>query len=252
MTRLLFTKAALFGGAVLGCLAHGAALAQSALQSSVTVEIESDRRERGLSWSDGKAAASLAAYIPATDRLSLDVEAVTLRDTARHGGSEVAITAAPRLALTQSAWNLGVGARGQLFVGRSGLSYVELTGDLDHTIGPVRVGLEAAFAPSQAAIGGENLYLSGRAEGGIPGTPLTVYGGAGHTSGSDRRVRAARLRPGGDYFDYHLGVEYSRADLSLGVRYSDTSIGKREIDRLSPYFDRHYGARVVAYLRITP
>lgn len=251
MRRLPPNYAALIAG-LAACLLHGAASAQPVQQVSLSAEVETDRRERGLGWSDGKVAASVSAYVPVTDRLSLDVEAANLRDSARHDGADLAITAAPRLALTQSAWNLSVGVRGHLFVGRSGLHYMEVTGDLDHTIGPIRLGLGAAFAPSQSAIGGENLYLAGRAESGIPGTPLTVYGGAGHTSGPDRRAGAARLRPGGDYFDYHLGVEYSRAVLALGVRYSDTSIARRAVDRTSAYYDRHYGARLVAYIRITP
>ncbi len=252
MTAAIFTRAVLAGGLFAGCFASATASAQAVQQTSISAEIASDDRERGLSWSDGRPAASLSIGLPVTERLSLDVRAVTLRDSRRHGGADVALTGAARLALIQSAWNLGVGARGHVFAGQSGMSYVELTGDLEHTVGPARFGLEAAFAPSQAAVGGTNLYVSARIDSGIPGTPLTLYGGAGHTSGSDRAIRAARLRPGGDYFDYHVGLEYSRSVLAAGLRYSDTSIGRNEVGLRSPYVDRHCGARLVAYLRVEP
>ncbi|MFD1958884.1 TorF family putative porin [Novosphingobium panipatense] len=147
---------------------------------------------------------------------------------------------------------MSAGVRGNVFIGRSGTSYVELTGDVARTLGPAQFVVGAAFAPAQDAIGGSNLYIDAQLSASLPGTPVTLYGGIGHTSGSSRNdPRVARLRPGGDYLDHHLGAEYTAANLAAGVRYSGTSIGADEVDSLSPWTDRHTGSRVMAYLRFT-
>jgi hypothetical protein len=61
---------------------------------------------------------------------------------------------------------------------------------------------------------------------GIPGTPLTVSGHVGRSSGSaDTRARA-RLRPGGRYWDHGVALEYRKDRWSAALRYADTSLGK--------------------------
>ncbi|WP_159981864.1 MULTISPECIES: TorF family putative porin [unclassified Novosphingobium] len=227
--------------------------AQAQTAASVSLEAETDHRERGLSWSDGKPALSASVTIPVTYDLALDVEGLTLRDSARHGGADLGLTIAPRYTVSKAGWDFTAGARGHVFVGRAGTSYVEVTGDVSHTIGPVQLAVGAAFAPSQGAIGGHNLYLDAAASISIPGTPMTVYGGIGRTSGSSSDdARALRLRPGGNYTDHRLGIEHTASNLAVGLRYSDTSISQRRVDPLSPWYDRHFGARVVAYVRFTP
>lgn len=249
--RALCSAVALCGG-----LFAISAQAQPVLGTQVALEGTTDQRERGLSWSDGRPTASLSASIPASDTFGFDLEALALRDSARHGGAEAALRIAPRYTVTSAGWALSGGARGNVFVGRSGMSYAELTGEAQYTLGPAQLVAGVDFAPSQKAIGGSNLHVEAQASVGIPGLPLTVYGGVGHTTGSTRDgmrgLRAARLRPGGDYTDYHLGLEHSFSALSLGVRYSDTSIDAADVDRLSPFTDRHIGSRVLAYIRVSP
>lgn len=239
--------------AISGGLSVSSAQAQSAATPSISFQGETDHRERGLSWSDGKPAMSASATIPATYDLALDIDAVTLRESARHGGADVGLTITPRYTVNAGGWDLTGGVRGNVFIGRAGTSYVEVTGDIARSIGPAQFVVGAAFAPAQDAIGGHNLYVNATASVSLPGTPLTLYGGVGHTSGSDRAdLRVARLRPGGDSLDHHFGVEHTSANLALGVRYSGTSIGADEVDPLSRYYDRDYGSRVVAYIRFTP
>ncbi|HUD28531.1 MAG TPA: TorF family putative porin [Novosphingobium sp.] len=240
-------------GGALACAALWAAPAAAQSAPSVAFEAETDHRERGLSWSDGKAALSVAASVPVTYDLALDLDAVTLRESRRHGGADLGIAIGPRYTLRGGGWDVDAGVRGNLFVGRSGTSYLELTGQVARTLGPAQLSIGAAFAPPQDAIGGSNLYLDAQLSAGVPGTPVTLYGGLGHTSGSTRDdPRAARLRPGGDYLDHHFGAEYAEASFAAGIRYTGTSIGTDEVDPASRWTDRHYGARVVAYLRFTP
>lgn len=247
MLKHILSAAAACGG----LLVSVAAAAQSA--PTISLEAETDHPERGLSWSDGKAAFGVSASVPVTYDLALDLDAVTLRDSARHGGADVGLKVAPRYTVHSAGWDLSAGLRGNVFVGRSGTSYVELTGEVARTLGPAQLVVGAAFAPAQDAIGGSNLYLDAQLSASIPGTPLTLYGGVGHTSGSSRDdARVARLRPGGDYLDHHVGAEYTEANFAAGLRYSGTSIGADEVDRTSPWADRHYGSRVMAYFRFTP
>ncbi|GLK46775.1 MULTISPECIES: TorF family putative porin [Novosphingobium] len=238
--------------AICGGLVFSDAHAQSA-GSTLSFEAETDHRDRGLSSSGGKAALGASASVPLTYDLGIDFDAVTLRDAARHGGADLGLTVAPRYTLRSGGWDFSAGLRGNVFVGHSGTSYGELTGEVARTLGPAQLVLGAAFAPSQDAIGGSNLYLDAQLSASIPGTPVTLYGGVGHTSGSSNGdPRALRLRPGGDYLDHHVGAEYTDSNYALGLRYSGTSIGKDEVDPLTRWTDRHYGARVMAYFRFTP
>ncbi|MFC0205474.1 TorF family putative porin [Novosphingobium soli] len=253
----LFRKAAACCSGLLCAAAWAApfwtspALAQSA--PLLTFEAETDRRERGLSWTDGKSTLGMSLAVPVTYDLSIDFDAFALRNSARHGGADAAVTIAPRYTIRSGGWDLDASVRGHVFVGRAGTSYVEVAGRVARTLGPVQVAAGAAFAPGQDAIGGSNLYVDGDVAAGIPGTPVTVYAGLGHTSGSGQDdPRAARLRPGGDYLDHHVGAEYAAARFAAGLRYSDTSIDRDEIDRASPWVDGHYGRRLVAYFRFTP
>ncbi|PZQ55424.1 MAG: hypothetical protein DI555_08850 [Novosphingobium pentaromativorans] len=230
-------------------------LAQSA-SPSVSIEATTDLRERGLSWSDGKAAMSLDATLPLSQSVTVDVSAATLRDSARHGGADLGLDVTPEIALLSSGgWTLSAGAAGHVFVGGAGLSYGEATSRLSYALGPAQLALGASFAPSQKAIGGSNLYLEANAAMSLPGTAFTLYGGGGYSSGSTRdgmqaAERVRRLRPDGSYWDYYLGVERQMDRLALGLRYTGTSVS----DDTAPgrYLDRDTGSRISAYLRFTP
>lgn len=230
-----------------------AAHAQSDAGAHVSIEGVTDLRKRGLSWSHGKPAAILSATLPVSYDLSVDMEATTLRDSVRHGGADLGLTIAPRYTIEAGGWGLTAGARGNVFVGRAGMSYAELVGEVEHTLGPAKLVIGADFAPSQSAIGGHNLHLSADLSIGIPGLPLTIYGGLGHNSGSnDGNPRVTRLRPDGSYWNHQVGIERSQGALAFGVSYTGTSIAADQVDRLSPYYDRHHGSRVLGYIRLTP
>lgn len=82
---------------------------------------------------------------------------------------------------------------GHLFGGAGfDADYVELGGSAAYTLGPVQVNAGADYAPSQSAIGGDNLYLHAGAQAGIPGTPWTVLAGVGHSTGKTDAPSAPR------------------------------------------------------------
>lgn len=236
-------------------LAAAPALAQPVAQSGVSAEIMTDYRERGLSWSDSDPAVRMDATLALGDTFSIEAGAATLRGADRHGGSDLGVTIAPRYSTFAGGWRVSGGLTGHIFVGaddgRGNLDYVELVGEAERTLGPARLAVGAAFAPSQRAIGGSNLNLHADLSVGVPGTPVTAFAGGGHTLGSSNGdPRRARLRPDGDYTDWYLGLEHSRGPLALGVIYTDTTIGRLDMVA-SPYLEGGAGSRLSGYLRFS-
>ncbi|MBS0284947.1 MAG: hypothetical protein JSS15_11060 [Proteobacteria bacterium] len=233
-------------------LAGTALPAAAQLSVGGSVDVVSDERRRGISWSEGKVApsASLSLQLPA----GFDVSArlTGLRESVRSGGADAVVDAS-----LGYGGDLGLGFRGEGYViahaftgARGHMDYVEGGLGLSYQLGPAQLGADARYAPSQSAIGGDNLYVSARAQFGLPATPYTFTASVGHSSGSvDDPLRAARLRPGGSYSDWLVGVRRVTGPLTLGLDYSGT-----DIDRTlaSPYADaRNSGDRLTARVGIS-
>jgi hypothetical protein len=217
------------------------------------VELATDERRRGLSWSGGRAAASadltaIAGIFEASARL------VSTRSAARHAGADAVVDLGFGATLERGAVTFRPQAIGHVFAdGNGALDYAELDAGAAATIGPVQMQAGIGYAPSQRAIGGDNLYLHADAQGGIPGTPLTLFAALGHSSGDIGNdggdpARAARLRPGGDLLDWRLGVAYLRGRLMLGIDYTGTDAGSAP-PRTALADPRHGGDRVAARAR---
>ncbi|MFW2830454.1 TorF family putative porin [Sphingomonas sp. ID0503] len=229
-------------------LSTGPARAQAIAAPGLSIEVASDDRRRGLSWSDGRPALTASGYLPVTGGLDLEAAASTLRGSARHGGADLGIDAGLRYRHDLGGWRLSAGLLGHAFADRSALNYAEVTARAAYQIGPAVFGGSLAYAPRQNAIGGDDLYIAADAELALPGTPWTFRAGAGRSSGETRNgLRAARLRPGGSYWDYHLSAEHVRGPLTAGLRFTATSI---DSDEAAPAVDdRHIGSRLTAHLR---
>ncbi|WP_244185406.1 TorF family putative porin [Sphingomonas aurantiaca] len=111
--------------------------------------------------------------------------------------------------------------------------------------------LGAIGAPSQRAIGGSNVYAYANANAGIPGTPFTVLAEVGHSSGSVRNPNhAERLRPGGDYTNWRLGLEHRRDRLTVGVDYIGTDVSRS--GEASRFADRRNAAdRLIGHVQLS-
>jgi hypothetical protein len=129
-------------------------------------------------------------------------------------------------------------AQGHIFAGGAGgLSYGEGGVDLGFLLGPAELIGEVRYAPDQAAIGGDNLYLGARTRVGVPATPYTLTASIGCSSGSvDDPIRAARLRPEGRYANWSLGVERVTGPITLAVEYTGTDIA--DGTSVSPFANR--------------
>lgn len=207
------------------------------------LEVASDERARGLSWSDGKAAATLGARVSVTTDVEIGASVTSLRGSARHGGADALLKLGAGWSReVGSGWRFGLGATGYVFAGTSGYDYAEVEATGAYSLGPATLRAALRYAPEQAAIGGSNLHAGLDADFGVPGTPVTLYGGVGHSSGSASDAsRARRLRPGGDYWDWSLGGEWIEGLAALGVKYTGTSVGPGWA---------HAGSRLTGYVRL--
>ena len=219
-------RLALAAGVTLAASASPA-LAQYAGGVSASIEAASDERRRGLSWSDGDPVLRGAVSVPVTEGLSLDGSAVSLWGSARHGGADAVIDIGPSYSRQiGGGWRLTAEGRYHLFPGAADQAYGEFGAGAGFLLGPASVNLFASYAPSQSAIGGDNLYLSASVMAGVPGTPFTISARIGRSSGEVRDpTKAARLRPDGDYWDHGIGIEYLKGRWAAGLRYADSSIG---------------------------
>ena len=195
--------ARLFATILFACLPAGADAAIG------TIEIASDERRRGLSWSQSRAAARAALSIEPTTALRIDGAVTTLRGSRRHRGADAVVDLGAGWQNRSGPVRVDAGAVAHLFAGGAGrLDYAEVQAGLGSTIGPADFAVSASYAPRQSAIGGEALYLTADARIAVVGTPFSIIGGLGRSSGAVRDpIRSARLRPESRYIHWRLGVE---------------------------------------------
>ncbi|MET3711233.1 hypothetical protein ABIC65_001935 [Sphingomonas trueperi] len=228
-----------------------AARAQVLPKVSGGVELSTDESRRGLSWSENQLSASgdLSAGI-----LGFDASArvAMVRESSRHAGADTVFDLEAGRRFGIGALNLRGFVTGHVFTGAArAMDYVEVGGEGNFSFGPLQLNGGAIYAPDQGPIGGDNLYLHAGAAVGVPSTPFTVSGSIGHTTGSTDDIRAARLRPTGDYTDWRIGVEHVSGPLTLGVDYVGTDIDTNRAVS-SPYADlRHSGNRVLGRARLS-
>ena len=229
------------------CSLSAQAVAQDS--RSAGVEVASEEERRGLSWSEGRAVLAADAAL-SLGRIDASARLVTTRDSDRHAGADAVVDLNIGTGWDIGAIRLSAGATGHLFAGaRQGMDYVEARAAAGYGYGPLYATIGVVAAPSQRAIGGSNVYTYASANAGIPGTPFTVLTELGHSSGSiDDAIRAQRLRPGGSYTNWRLGVEHRRGPLTLGVDYIGTDIARDAA--IGPFADaRHATDRLVGRAR---
>ncbi|MBD8546541.1 TorF family putative porin [Sphingomonas sp. CFBP 8760] len=226
-----------------------AAPALAQVSPTLGVEATTDERRRGLSWSEGRASASGDVLLP-VGPVDASARIAAIRGSGRHGGADAVLDLGVGTGWDVGAIRLRATVTGHLFTGaRGGMDYVEAGGTASYGIGPLRMTGGAMLAPSQAAIGGSNLHLFADADAGIPGTPVTLVAGIGHSSGGvgdavRAPARAQRLRPGGDYTNWRLGIEHRQGPLTLALDYTGTDV--RRADAFGPFADaRHAGDRIL-------
>src|SRR6218665_3767395 len=181
------------------------------LDISATAAVVSDYRFRGVSESDrdpalqgsvdlnyhGFYAGAWASSIARTDGTNVELDLY-----AGYGGSAGPV-------------EYEVGAIAYLYPGGHGNANIyEGTGSLSYTLGPATAKLSINYAPDQATLDGDNLYVKAGLRAGIPTTPFPAFASLGRERGSFY----------GRKWDWSLGAEYSRGSFTASLAYVDTNL----------------------------
>jgi uncharacterized protein (TIGR02001 family) len=202
----------------------------SGLDLSGSLTALSDYRFRGVSRSDEDPAVQARLTLSHDSGLYAGVTATTLKglDSFRLrdpgfrdlGDVEVDLYAGYGAQLG-GGFSLDAGLLYYLFAGGDGATdYVEPYASLSYLIGPVDITAGAKYAPSQDAIGDEDmLYLFGQVDASIPFSRWRFSALLGHQDWG-------RF---GDYWTWSLGTEYRLplgrgTDVAIGLRYVDTDL----------------------------
>ncbi|MCE7795254.1 hypothetical protein LWE61_01645 [Sphingobium sufflavum] len=203
------------------------ATAQSTQGLSAGMDLTSDHRLRGLSWSDSKPTLRAWVGVPVGPRTYVDAELVATHGSIRADGAGAALSVGLRQRLGDGPVRVDAGGGCRLFPGQAGSAFCEVGTDVAYDLAWVRVDAGLSYAPRQRAIGGDNLYLRAGIGIDVPRSPFSLHGGVGHSTGTvTDALRAARLRPEGAYWDYRVGADFTRDRLNTGLRYVTTSNGQ--------------------------
>jgi uncharacterized protein (TIGR02001 family) len=144
------------------------------------------------------------------------------------GGSEIDVVGGFAKGLGDSGVTVDVGVSGYLYPGFTPGNYYEIYGSVSKTFGPASAKVGVYVAPGQKVFDlnftsskRSNVYFYGDLSGGIPGTPFTLHGHLGHTSGGFEFSKK--------YLDYNLGVAYKWKALTFDISVVGTNISKTDI-----------------------
>jgi uncharacterized protein (TIGR02001 family) len=183
---------------------------------SATATLTSDYRFRGVSQSGLDPAVQASVdYAAASSGLYAGVWASSVEGQAG-ADAEVDLYAGINRT-TASGLRWGIGGYGYFYPGGDHLSYGEATAELGYTLGPVQAKGMVAYAPSQANIGGDNLYLGGELNAGIPRTPFSVALRGGYEDG----MYDGKL-------DWQAELRFVRAPFTLSASYVDTNLKRSD------------------------
>jgi uncharacterized protein (TIGR02001 family) len=220
--------------------------------------LTSDYRFRGITQSDGSGAAQATVNINSTTGFYVGTFVSTIDDKVSlpgYGGAEVDLYGGYTKTFTN-----GLGVDGGLLYyyypgGASGVNtdFFEPYASISYTLGPVatKVGVNYAWSGQSGLIDKrDNTYVYGQAAVGIPGTPVTVTGHVGYTSGS---LGYVNFDPNDhNYLDWSLNAEAVGGPFKVGVTYSDTDISSAYVPALGGRFDQRLGrgSTVLGYVGV--
>ncbi len=241
--------------------AQDAAIPAPDIAVSGSAMLISDYRFRGVSQSDDRMALQGGITLTHKDGAYAGAWASNLSGWGTFGGAnmELDLLAGYKRSLTGNL-ALDVGLTWYMYPGGADKSdfaepYVKFSG----TAGSTSLTAGVAYAPKQEALGrwyrtgadavsgtythpgsrGDNLYIWGDAAVALKGTPLSAKAHIGHSDGNrGLGPNATSVAPTGAYWDWSVGMDAVWRNLTLGVAYVDTDIGRREAAYLQPSFSK--------------
>jgi uncharacterized protein (TIGR02001 family) len=204
-------RARLLLPALLACAAPAAA--QPAVDLSANLGLVSDYRFRGLSLSDRNPALQGGVDLEAEMGLFAGSWASTIAD---YGGANVEVDLYAGYQGSVAGLDYRLTANAYFYPGGSGgLNYLEFQAEAERELGPVTLGVEAAFVPRQRNIAAANHYLGARASVAIPGTNgLAASARGGWEQGFYD-----------DKWDWELGLSWTRGVVTASLAWVDSNHG---------------------------
>ena len=190
----------------------------SAITITGSVAITSEYRLRGISQTDSEPAVQGGITIGHSSGIYVGTWASNLAGYGTFGGSNMELDVIAGFAKPIGSVTLDAGAVYYLYPGTKGHDYVEAYGAVSGKLGPVNAKLGAYWAPSQNNIGGHNIWVYSDVGLPISGTPITLKGHVGYSSGTSAYTH------GKDIFDYGIGVDLAYKNVTLNVSYVGTDL----------------------------
>lgn len=207
--------------------------APSAITITGSAAILSQYRFRGLAQSDNKPVVQGAITVAHSSGFYLSTWGSSASAGAgpiNIGGTEIDIYGGWAHALGDSGVTVDVGGYGYIYPGAPLGNYYEIYGSVAKTFGPVSAKVGVNYAPSQEVFNynftssaRHNTYVYGTVSAGIPGTPITVFGGLGHTSGG--------FEWGKSYLDFNAGASVKWKALTFAVSVVGTNVSRADINK---------------------
>lgn len=208
------------------------AAASPAFEIEAHADLVSDYRFRGASLSGGRAAVQGAVDVSHASGLYAGVWATSLPRSL--GSAEVDLSAGYAFELGETA--LSVGAVAYLYPSLRRSDYLEAVASATRAFGGVELTAAAAYAPDQANLDRDDLYLALDAEYPVGETGLALLAHAGWERGPFNLTRTK--------WDWSAGLAYRLSNLTLTAAYTDTD----EPDRLDE--DDAFAPTLVAAISI--
>jgi uncharacterized protein (TIGR02001 family) len=130
------------------------------------------------------------------------------------------------IAPSVAGFDLDLGALYYLYPGSksdNNYDFYELYGGVGRTLGPVGLGVSAAYSPEFFAASGTGVWLGAEASVGVPGTSLTLDGSLGQQSIEDNGRWGTP-----DYMAWSAGVGTELFGASLGATVTGTDLDEGE------------------------
>lgn len=194
--------------------------------------IASQYRFRGLAQSDNKPVVQGAMTISHSSGFYLSAWGSSASAGAgpiNIGGTEIDIYGGWTKGIGDSGVTVDIGAIGYIYPGAPLGNYYEIYGSVAKTFGPVTAKVGVNVAPDQEVFNynwtstkRSNVYTFGNLSAGIPGTPITLTGQLGYTSGGFAWSK--------DYLDYSVGASAKWKALTFGISVVGTNISKGDVN----------------------
>jgi uncharacterized protein (TIGR02001 family) len=224
-----FIKTALATTAFVAATAAAPAFAQDeapAIKVTGTAALLTEYSLRGISQTDLDPAVQAGVTVTTAPGFYVGAWGSNLAGNGSWGGSNMELDLIGGYSKAIGAATLDGGVVYYVYPGTSGHDFVELYGSVSGALGPVNAKLGAFWAPPQKNItgvgpsNGNNIWVYTDLGVPVPGTPITVKGHLGYSSGDSIYTW------GKDVVDYAVGADITFDKLTLNVSYVGTDLDK--------------------------